>query len=516
MCGKDLRMHQVSTIILGNPRFISPETVDLDLIITFEEPVANADILLDLNGTGHQAIQSRAVDAWDEREDQPDSEKARHHLFYIQNLTCGEEYSYQVQSLTQDIVVLPAIGEKEGRPLAAQQFIAPPAPGQSTKIKLITSADQEGIDAMHCTSIDNLVAKLLNLNLDQRELTTEIYKEIALRHPHMFFQMGDLFHGENLLPERQVSALADFRHHIDLDFNQTVRDRLAGTISFRTLDDHDLGRNAVDAAEFAKKPWPFKNAIRAFNEFFPVPKVPTDQERGLFYHVTYGDLDVWFLHNRLYKQEGTLLGAEQKQWLKDTLTASTAKAKVIVTPLPFVMGKDPEEDYRVNPEEFDELMRLFAENDVTAIFSADSHNYSRTDLHIHLDEEVIIPHFVVGILGGKPQALSKAERDSLPDPYLPEGIKEKYSDSHVEFYYTPANRPSTNLLGLIGNKKHRSFQQDHWVGKEVAKHQYGFLEVEFDFAAQTMMTHLHTQRKKESKKGLVDDDASYSLKPKHI
>src|SRR5690606_31934766 len=161
------------------------------------------------------------------------------------------------------------------------------------------------------------IAKLLKLGLDHRELTTEIYKEIAKIHPHLFFQMGDIFHGENLIVQGQVRTLEEYRSHLTDDFHDTARDSLAGTLSFRVLDDHDLGLNAVDAYKYEHEAWPFDNALRAFNEFWPVPRIAEDKQRGVFYHVSYGDLEVWFLHNRLYHDDHTNLGETQKNWLKE-------------------------------------------------------------------------------------------------------------------------------------------------------------------------------------------------------
>lgn len=517
-------MYHISTIILGNPRYQSDDQMSLDLVVTFEKPVVVEDIALKLTSEqGSIIFNPRPLDAQDVRDsDSPTSPqtKATHLLFSLQDLNCGQNYHYTLNS-ADDIAffVQPGVGEKTGHVLTPQMFTTPPKPGQTQHVHLIASADQEGMDLIHHISIDDKLAKLLKLGLDHRELTTKIYQEIAKRHPHLFIQMGDIFHGENLIVQGQVKTLEEFRKHLADDFHDTARDSLASTIALRALDDHDMGCNAVDANTYKNESWPFENAINAFNEFWPVPTLAEDHHRGLYYKVTYGDLDIWILHNRLYTDKSSNLGQAQSEWLQKTLKASTAKAKIIISPLPFVLGKSPDEDYRGHPEEFDELLTLFAKNDVTAIFTADSHNYSRADIHIKLeDKEVIIPQFLVGILGGRPQAVSKEERKLFPQTLLPSEVSDKYAHTNVQSYYTPLDKPGSGIISLPGKKKHRAYDGQGWVGERKSKNQYGFVDVDFDFEQGKMHLSLFAMRSKptKTKSKVIQDEAEYPLKPKTV
>jgi phosphodiesterase/alkaline phosphatase D-like protein len=514
----------IDTLILTNTEY-KDDSVGLTLAATFSTSMNPKDIYVELTQKGKTVeIESIAKDAINtdpgfESKTQP----TRHLHFPLAGLISNEPFTYQVKRRdNKPLYVAKAIGEKEDHLHQAVKVTSPPNPGQRKKYRLLATGDQEAINAIKSTTLDDKIAKKLGVGLDQRELTTKIYKEMQKESPDLYYFLGDAYNGEDVIEESiipsfikpnagGVEKLEDFRKNIEEDFHQTVRDTLSSAVSFLVKDDHDFGKNGASADIYAKEQRPYDNAIKAFNEFWPVPTIPEDNNRGLFYSSCYGDVETWFLHNRLYHFDGkSLLGENQLNWLRKSLDESTAAVKFIVSPLPFVMGKNPAEDYRSVPDEWNELITLFAKNGVTAIFTADSHNFSGCKITTTVNgEEVTIPQFLVGTLGGTPEVVNTEERHSMPHPKVPEKFKKEYAKSKVESYYTPIT-----IADVMHPKKHRAFKDDEWIGDKVKKNEYGYLTVDIDMEKNEILTSFHAMRQKakEGNKASFTHEARYPIR----
>lgn len=521
-------MAVLSTLILGKPIYGDEKKVALTVAATFQTPVDASEITLSLRSRTSDSpiivtpIIADASEQFDSDLSLQDSKSTVSHLHFIINgLACNEEYTYQIIQEKGTVMIAGTDSDKTPKLHTPVTFRAPPAPDQVNELEFIVSADQEIIDVIHWTKFDEKVSKAFGLQMNQKELTALIYQKIQEKNPNVFFHMSDLFHGEHYVPVSTVKTLAQFRKAIDEDFHQTVGPTLRSTVSFRILDDHDLGENNASPQKYQADPRPYNNAINAFNEFFPVPTIPEDGHRGLFYEATYGDVTMWCLHNRLFQGiHGDVLGEEQFAWLAESLKKSTAKVKFIVSPLPFVMGKNPTEDYRGNDHVWDKVLNLAADCRITGILCADSHNYSRTDIHVQRgDSEIIIPQFLVGILGGKPQAISSEERKSLPTPLIPKlsnDITTRYDHSEVKAYYTAIPKPGgkgaiSGMSLLPGKRKYRAFKEGEWVGEKVEKCAYGFLNLKIDIKKAQVFTQLYLMKKDQAKKPFLEDTATYPL-----
>lgn len=134
---------------------------------------------------------------------------------------------------------------------------------------------------------------------------------------------------------------------------------------FRTVgtywekDDHDYRFNDADTVR--EHPISHKLGIKNFREQLPV--VDPDDLNAKTYrtHRMSKDLQVWMLEGRDYRspnkmEDGpnkTLLGAEQLNWLKETLIESDASFKIIISPTPMVGPDDAyKTDNHVNHQGF--------------------------------------------------------------------------------------------------------------------------------------------------------------------
>jgi alkaline phosphatase/alkaline phosphatase D len=116
----------------------------------------------------------------------------------------------------------------------------------------------------------------------------------------------------------------------------------ANVPTYWEVDDHDYRYNDCDNTG-DKTPTPEMGA-RNFREQLPVvdPQDPSALTYGTF-RVS-RDLQIWLVEGRLYRSpnrmpdgpEKTIWGETQKRWLKETLLASDATFKILISPTPLV------------------------------------------------------------------------------------------------------------------------------------------------------------------------------------
>ncbi|NRB49845.1 MAG: alkaline phosphatase D family protein [Saprospiraceae bacterium] len=139
-------------------------------------------------------------------------------------------------------------------------------------------------------------------------------------------------------------------------------------------DDHDYRFN--DADPYQDLAISHELGIKNFKEQVPITDPKDAKAKTYRTHRMNRDLQVWFLEGRDYRSansmpdgpEKTLLGIEQLQWLKQTLLASNATFKIIISPTPMVGPDDAyKSDNHVNPKGFhhegEALFQWFVDND---------------------------------------------------------------------------------------------------------------------------------------------------------
>lgn len=97
-------------------------------------------------------------------------------------------------------------------------------------------------------------------------------------------------------------------------------------------DDHDYGPNDSDRTASGQR-----HSLRTFQEHWANPSYGIDGIPGIFCTFSRGDVQFFLLDDRYYRDPNkapgspckTLLGTAQKAWLKEQLTLSTAKVKIV-------------------------------------------------------------------------------------------------------------------------------------------------------------------------------------------
>lgn len=197
----------------------------------------------------------------------------------------------------------------------------------------------------------------------------DIYPSMLALKPAFTCLTGDLVYYDNDAPAATTVALA--RYHWErmfslprlIDFNRAIN-------TYWLKDDHDTLKNDAWPAMKNAGELSFAEGQRIFRQQAPLSDGPE------YRTVRWGrDLQVWFTEGRNDRSpntmvdgpDKTILGAEQKAWLKRTLKESDTTWKVLVSPTPIVgpdreTGKSDNHSNKAFSHEGDELRSWFQAN----------------------------------------------------------------------------------------------------------------------------------------------------------
>ncbi|MGZ0709660.1 alkaline phosphatase D family protein [Coraliomargarita sp. W4R53] len=228
----------------------------------------------------------------------------------------------------------------------------------------------------------------------------KVYEELAEIAPDFFVHTGDVLYYDNNgkdQPDSKSVALA--RQHWNRMFSYTWnKDFPAQVACFFMKDDHDtLKDDAYPGQSYGSLS--FQNGLEIFSEQTPSSQglallAGKDLSAATAYHTRrWGkDLQFWILEGREHRSVNTIkdgpyktiLGAAQKQWLKDTIEASDATFKVVISPSPIVgpdkPGKADNHSNDTFHNEGQELRDFLAAQANTFVINGDRHwQYASVD-----------------------------------------------------------------------------------------------------------------------------------------
>jgi alkaline phosphatase D len=207
----------------------------------------------------------------------------------------------------------------------------------------------------------------LQIDTEQPIFTTAMALE-----PDLMFWLGDNIYADSPDP----SAIADlYRRQREIE---SLRPLLRSVPSLAIWDDHDFAYNDSDRANPIRE-----QSLALFKAYWANPSYGLPRTPGIFFKYAYGGADFFFLDGRYYRDPSdgpdspgkTMLGAEQKQWLKDELRASRAPFKVLVSGGGFSRAERGGDTWAVYTHERDELFGFIRDNGIGGVFgiSGDSH-----------------------------------------------------------------------------------------------------------------------------------------------
>lgn len=199
-----------------------------------------------------------------------------------------------------------------------------------------------------------------------------IFDVIRAIEPDLMFYLGDNVYADTPAPE----AIADlYRRQREIE---RVKPVVRTTPSLAIWDDHDFAFNDSDRSNPIRE-----QSLDVFKRYWPNPSFGTPQTPGIFFKYAYGGVDFFFMDGRYYRDPAsapdapgkTMLGAEQKRWLKDELRASRAPFKVLVSGGGFSKSERGGDTWAVYTHERNELFDFIRDNEIAGVFgiSGDSH-----------------------------------------------------------------------------------------------------------------------------------------------
>ncbi len=163
------------------------------------------------------------------------------------------------------------------------------------------------------------------------------------------------------------------------------REMVASTPVYAIWDDHDAAIDDVWLGPYTDKPKWKMPMLDVFLRNWNNPPSGSKDFPACWYSFKIGDVEFFLLDGRTYrtnpfKEEKTMLGPVQKEWLMEGLRNSTAAFKVIVSPVPWTLKAKPgsHDTWAGFPEERMEIFSFLTKNNIKGalLFSADRH---RTD-----------------------------------------------------------------------------------------------------------------------------------------
>ena len=194
---------------------------------------------------------------------------------------------------------------------------------------------------------------------EDRLLGYPVFEALRDLEPDFFIGTGDIVYYDHPA-QTAARTLPELRRKWHEQFRfPRLKEFFERTPVYWSKDDHDFRFNDADLMG-AREPSAVVG-IDLFREQLPL--LPADDHDSPSYrtHRINRHVQLWFVEGRDYRSpnrepdgpEKTIWGAEQKQWLQETLRASDATWKIIITPTPMV-GPDraSKRDNHTNPEGF--------------------------------------------------------------------------------------------------------------------------------------------------------------------
>ncbi len=230
------------------------------------------------------------------------------------------------------------------------------------------------------------------LRRDDGEQGHKIYPAMTALKPDFIVHAGDIEYYDKAQPWAWTKELMRFKWGRIFSMPRN-REFYETHTSYFIKDDHDTLKNDCWRGQTYGNVT-FDEGVQLFNqEQFP--------SRDARYHsISWGtDVQIWLLEGRDYRSpnkvadgpQKTILGAEQKAWLKETLSASPATFKLVFSPTPIVgPDRNNKHDNHANTTfeyEGQELRDFFATIEGIVLFCGDRHwQYASVDAETGLWE----------------------------------------------------------------------------------------------------------------------------------
>lgn len=252
-------------------------------------------------------------------------------LVGLENLTPGTVYQYRARVLQAGKAAVPAGSARE---MVVGQFATAPAEHQPAAVTFVWGSDLGGQG--HCR---------------QGAAPYSIFQRMAEERPAFAVLLGDLIYADGVCPappnapggQFVAERLDQFRAKHRYQREAPALQRFLSAVPVYVIwDDHEVRNNFSGPYEDLTPA-----GLRAFLEYWPV-RTPLGDPRRLYRTARHGvALELFILDTRQYRSRNseldgmgkTMLGEEQREWLLQALSRSTATWKVVASSVPLSIPK---------------------------------------------------------------------------------------------------------------------------------------------------------------------------------
>ena len=206
-----------------------------------------------------------------------------------------------------------------------------------------------------------------------------MWDTLATHELDLFLALGDNVYIDH--PERPITQkYCYFRRQSREEYRRFI----GSTAQYAIWDDHDFTYNDQRGGPEKDTPYWKRDVLEIFQQNWNNPSYGGGTENpGIWFDFSMGDVDFFLLDCRYYRENpkdnptASMLGAVQKQWLKDQLKASTATFKIIASSVPWAEGTKPGslDTWDGHPEEREEIFSFLESEKIEGVLliSADRH-----------------------------------------------------------------------------------------------------------------------------------------------
>jgi len=202
-----------------------------------------------------------------------------------------------------------------------------------------------------------------------------VFTAIAAQRPDLMIWLGDNTYYREV---DWYSAAGMRRRNAHTRALPELQPLLGAAHHYAIWDDHDYGPNDSDRRYALKD-----TALATFKLFWANQTYGTEEARGVFGRMMWGDVEFFLLDDRYYRSpndmpddaDRTMFGREQLAWLKESLVASDAPFKVVANGSQMLNPMSPFEALSACSREYRELLAFVRERRIPGVvfLSGDRH-----------------------------------------------------------------------------------------------------------------------------------------------
>jgi alkaline phosphatase D len=273
-----------------------------------------------------------------------------------------------------------------------------------------------------------------------------VFDAIAAMEPDLFLWLGD-----NIYADSDAEAAFNDMYGRQRSVG-SLQPLLRSVPQLAIWDDHDFGYNDSDGSN------PVKDmTLRLFRQWWANPASGLPDTPGVFFRHSFGPIDIFMLDGRYYRDKPadpdtptkTMLGADQKAWLKRELKDSRATFKILASGTGWSSAERDGDSWAKYRHERDEILDYIRDNRIFGCFGISG--------DVHMGEANCVPWSESGgydfydlVSSGLAQMLSPKFIDQDPEVRLRAPWVGSANFGLLDFRFNPEPVVEMSVRNVIG------------------------------------------------------------------